>query len=335
MRRSSPLAILALLISGCASTQPALVYVDVDTVIGREHAADLRVPKAPSPPSPLAPAVVTQKGLAATTVTDRTIQRLQAAKKFIQQNRDESIQSLGRMLRRVYLARADDEITRQQKASQPARDDIYSAAFDKVRDLFVAYGLERGPPLAQLNILADGTSLKPLAIPIDATTTRRSRMEESNRLRKQIRDLDARYDAQAQVLMQQAQQEIDAELTRLQALAGKQRLEAENLAYQEAAKTVTKRQSNLDVELQHMVPTQLPAMAGHTVAVPGTTSLPAPPQRTDRPIFGSLEERRRLIEREIDIWIKTTGRRRSAGSAGAENGTDLFLQWRNAHKVGL
>ena len=44
-------------------------------------------------------------------------------------NRGESIKSLSNMLRRVYLAQADDEIARRRSVGQPERESIYESAF--------------------------------------------------------------------------------------------------------------------------------------------------------------------------------------------------------------
>ena len=334
MRRNSLLAILAILISGCASTQPERVYVDADRVLASDKAPELKGTPLPQPPPAKPPVSVKQAGLPATSTTDRTLERLAFAKRLIEENRNKSIASLSAMLTRIYEAQAEDEIERRRVALLPERDLIFNAALQRLREVFEQYGQRRGPLLAALNNLARSPDLKDQQIPTTADGIQKLRITRSNATRAQIRELDREYDAQARQLLAEAQQQIQAEIAKLQEQAKQLRGAAETKAVQEAESKATQTQTALNVRIKQLVPEHLPSVPARQVVIPGAAMLPPAPTDTARAIFGSLEERRHLIDQEIDIWIKTTGRERSRAPKGVRDATEEFLQWRRAHEVG-
>jgi hypothetical protein len=294
----------------------------------------LRVPPLPQPRTPTPALLVKQPGLPATKTTDRTRERLQKAKELIAENRGKSIAALSAMLERVYVAQAEDNIDRRARESQPESESILAEAMFKIRDIFEEYGAQRGPLLAKLNVLARNISLKIRPIPDNADGITKSRMTEANAVRSKIIELDMTYDAQADAILATAQTQIDTELAKLEGQAKIERQTARLKATSEAASKATKTQTSLDVQIEHLVPESLPATPSRQVSVPGTQALPPPPSDSSKPIFGSLEERRHLLDQEIEIWVRSTGRRRSGSSRGARDVTEEFLQWRSAHKVG-
>lgn len=335
MRRNSPIAILAILISGCAARQPEPVYVNLDRVLIREATPEMIGAAMPQPMPPSQPVTVKQPGLPATATTDRTLERLELAKKLISENRGKSIASLSAMLKRVYLAQAEDEIEKRSKDIQPAHDEMFAAAFARIRETFERYGLERGPLLTKLSITARNISLEPQTAASDADLLTQRNIIEANKLRTQIKELDKRYDDEADLLLADAEKAIQAEIAQLKQEADATRAQAETKAVNEAESKATQTQTSLDVDLKHLVPEALPSVPGRQVVIPGTTAMPAPPQDAAKAIFGSLEERRRLLDQEIDIWIKSSGRSRSMGpQKGIRDVTEEFLLWKSAHKTG-
>jgi hypothetical protein len=277
---------------------------------------------------------VTQPGLPATSTTDRTLERLEMAKQLIAANRGKSIAALASMLKQIYLAQAKDRIDRMAHDQQPETDAIIDSVLADLRALFERYGEERGPLLAHLNALARSNDLADEPIPSGADRIESSRIEKANTLREQIRQMDSAYDQQAQTLLDAAYAKIGEEIRKLQIQADQIRVAAAAKAQAEAESKATKTETAINVELKDLVPDALPAVPSRQVVVPGSPSLPkAPTDKTDA-IFGSLEERRRLIDREVDVWVKTTGRQRASSAAGARDATEEFLRWRSAHTVG-
>src|SRR5436190_1024375 len=131
-RSSFSLALIVIVISGCASSQPERVYVDIDRVLASERAPDLTLAPLPQPRPPARPVSVKQPGLPATTVTDKTISRLQLAKRLIAENRGKSIASLSTMLKRLYVAQAEDEIAKRSREGLPGRETILSAVVEQI-----------------------------------------------------------------------------------------------------------------------------------------------------------------------------------------------------------
>lgn len=335
MRRSSLLAIIALLLSGCAATQPDRVYVDLDRALAGEQTLDMAMPPLPQPKAPSPPSIVKQQGLPATSTTDRTIERLEAARRLIAENRGRSIASLSAMLKRIYLAQANDEIAKRDKDVQPEHDTILAAALGRLRDLFEEYGLERGPLLARLNILVRNSDLADQSVPENADAITKANVVAANKVRVQLRALDERYNGEATRLLAEAQKEIEGELATLRAEAAKTRTAAEQKAVSEAESKANQTEVSLDVQVKQLVPSSLPAVAPRQVIVQGSAPMPPPPTDKQKPIFGSLEQRRQLLDQEIDIWVRTTGRiRTKPGTKGSRDATTEFLQWRSAHKVG-
>ncbi len=335
MRRSSYLAIIAILLSGCAATQPDRVYVDTDSILASERAPTLEISPLPQPKAPSPPSVVKQQGLPATTTTDRTLDRLEAARRLIEENRGRSIATLSAMLTRVYLAQATAENAKREKDVQPEHDTILQAALERLREAFEAYGQERGPYVARLNVLARNTDLEDQAVPENADPIAKANILAANKVRADIRALDARYDEKASRLLAEAQAEIEGEIATIQAEAEKTRAAAEHKALQDAESKANQTQVSLDVQVKQVVPGSLPAVPPRQVIVPGSAPMPALPKGVVQPIFGSLEERRRLLDQEIDIWVRTTGHiRTKPGAKNSRDATAEFLQWRSAHKVG-
>ncbi|HVT13783.1 MAG TPA: hypothetical protein VHE55_16075 [Fimbriimonadaceae bacterium] len=335
MRRSSFFAIIAILLSGCAGKQPDRVYVDVDAILASERAPDLKISPLPQPKAPSPPSVVKQQGLPATSTTDRTLERLEAARRLIAENRGRSIASLSAMLKRVYLAQANDEIEKRRKDVQPEHDTILAAALERLREAFIAYGRERGPYLARLNVLVRNTDLEDQTVPENADPVAKANILAANKVRVDIRALDARYDKEASRLLAEAQGEIESEIAAIQAEADKTRAAAEHKALEEAESKANQTQVSLDVQVKQLVPGSLPAIPPRQVIVPGSAPMPALSKDTVQPIFGSLEQRRQLLDQEIDIWVRTTGHiRTKPGAKDSRDATTEFLQWRSAHKVG-
>jgi len=333
MRRNSVLLIGAILVSGCASPQPERVFVSVDRVLAAESIGQPSF-QMPKPPGPVPATVVRQPGLPATSVSDRTAARLEAAKKLISENRSRSIDTLSKMLERIYDARAEDEIAKREQDAEPGRSAILTAAVTKLRSAFDAYSQLRSPLVTRLNAIAQSIDLQAVPLPPSVTPHAKLRIEEANTLRSQIRKLDAAYDAQAAGILADAQKEIDAESATLSREATVTRQEARAKALSEAETQATATQASLNVQVTKLIPESLPAVQGRTLTIPGSAILSMPPQPKYEAIFGSLEERRRLIDEQIDIWVKTTGGVRSSTPNGAHDRTEEFLQWRSTHKVG-
>lgn len=325
---------IAAMLFGCEAPASQRVFIDIDKVLAADPLPSLKVDPLPQPP-PASPAVtVSQPGLPATRTTDRTIERLKVAKQIIEENRGKSIASLSSMLRRIYLAQADDRIDRMNRDQQPESDALLDESLAGIRALFERYGEERGPLLAHLGALARSTDLSVDPIPAGADEIEKSRKTRANELRVQIRRLDSAYEQQAQALLDQAYAKIQEQIKALEVQAEMIRKAAESKAVQDAESKARQTQADLSVRINDLVPDALPAVPSRKVAVPGSASLPnAPSDKTDA-IFGSLEERRRLIDREVDIWVKTTGRVRSSTKDGVTDATEDFLQWRRAHTVG-
>lgn len=336
MRRNSSLLVLAILLSGCASPQPESVYVDLDRAVLAARGPETRGTPLPQPPAPSPALTVDQPGLSAITSRDLTRDRLEAAKRLIAENRRTSIQALSAMLMRVYLAEAEDQKAVEERGSQPARAAIVDQAFADLRTLFEAYGEQRGPPLAHLNVLArtKHIDLEPQPIPETADGIRQRLIGLANDEREFIRGLDAEYDAAADALLARARKDIADALAALDAADTARRRGASAKATREAESKAAETQSQLEVQLTQLVPSTFPAIPPHRATVAGTAPLPPAPVDVSKPLFGSLEQRRHLLDQEIDIWIRTTGRRRSMQARGVRDATELFLQWRSAHQVG-
>ena len=325
---------LGMSLAGCVSSSSAPVYVDVDQVIAAEQAPELKNTPPPRPKPPLAPVVVKQAGLPASRTTDRTLQRLETAKRLISENRSRSIAALSSMLKRIYLAQAEDQIAKNSKELQPGADSIIAAAYEKVRLALDSYGQERGPLLAQLNAWVGNIDLADQAIPDHADAVMKVNIPKANLVRAQIRSLDSKYNAEAAKILADAQAQIDSQIAALTLQANQTRATAQAKAQKEAESQATKTQTSLDVQVQQLVPESLPSEPAREVTVPGTRPMLQAPIDNEKPIFGSLAERRHLLDQQVDIWIRTTGHTRSTTPKGVRDATEDFLQWRSAHKVG-
>ena len=303
MRRNSTIAFLAVLLSGCASTQPVRVYVDAERVLASERPASFPAFAMPGPTGSAPAVVVQQPGLPATSAGDHTVDELETAKQLIAQNRSRSIETLSTMLERIYRERAEDENAKREKDAEPEDDAILASAVKRLKAVFEAYAAKRGPLVLRLNALAQNTGLLPVPVPADATVHAKLRLNEANGLRSQIRALDATYDTDANKILAGAQQEIETRADALRRQAEAARQEAQAKARSEAESQATATQTALNVQVTKLLPESLPAVAGRTVTIPGSPAPSTPSIPKNPPIFGSLDERRRLIDEQIVAFV--------------------------------
>jgi hypothetical protein len=320
---------------GCAKEQPKAVFVDVGSILAAEPPFRAETIDLPKPPSGIGPQSYTLAPMAGRALSDRSHGQIQEARRILEQDRRQAQRTLERRLRTIYQteveAKAQDEIA----AVQAKEAALLDAAYAEIRTLFEAYAEKRGPLSVRLELVTNPQRHRFDYRPPEPGSAQVQREQEEIRtLRRQIAELDATYDTQANAILAQAQDTLDRDLTRLRAEIEERKTAAGERAQSEAAKQVKESREGLDLQIGRTSGLRVPPAPGRKVNVAGTAA-PEPPPATDvRGLMESPEERRVLLEQQVEIWVKINGYRRVATPSGATNATQEFKAWRATYKAG-
>ena len=324
---------MVVLLAGCVPSVPRdSVYVDMAQVEKSFPApATISLPGQEEPAS--APGLLIDiPALPATTLRSPKGKGEVQIRDQIEAARQKAKRQLQNRLRDVYFA----EIDRKQEEAIAGLSPELAKAAEGARQsqlaLFHAYAEEKGARLARLTLLAgfpdpDPGSKNPKP---DFAVAKRFR-EEADRIRTELVDLDAKYDAAVQEIFDVLQHTHDAMLTKLRAQFEEAKGSAEEKARQEADDQMAKLNKAFGQTLAE----------AREISVPGqpAKSLQSPPvdlrgKLIHVPTPTPLDDRTLAIKNQLTIWEAVKGYRIVTSPSAGRDGTPEFLEWLRSHLPG-
>lgn len=318
--RTLLIAACALSLAGCAANRET-VYVDLNSI----PASGLQpVSKLPSPKPPGATPGVTLT-LPATEPTSIT---LGARDDLLRENIERAERELTRALSREYLDQAEREAATLLGALDPERSAALSAAQDRIRERFAVYANERAPRLARLTAIVGFPDPNPNSTPITQELPNYARqiLEEANKLRAELRSIDAAYEADVAAILLEVTSEFDEKLAELQAEIARARADAIERAEQGAVQQAQAAYSALQPSLLKRQTVEVPGAPAETVTIEPVPAMPQPP-KVESNLLTPLE-REALVRNQLQIWSSARGYVLSKTPIGARDATEEFIQWR-------
>lgn len=310
------------LVFGCAPPAER-VTVDLARVPPAPGRPLAKIPL-PGPPDPLAPASGVLEPLPAQVVVLQEGQaRLEAAQKLVEQSRRQAYEQVLRLLRDAYRAEVQRWADDRMAEMGPTRTEAYDSAFRRLRTAFEAYAEARGPKIARLALLAGFPEWK--------TTTGASEsrwVEEADRLRREVRALDAAFGDQAAGLLAGAAEATQAEADRIRTEITARFGEADARAQRMAAQQMAAARSELDALLAGRTELELNAEPRKTLEMPGSSPVKSTPQLPE------TKEPDPDVRQELALWLRSQGYVLAPPGTRGRDVTKEFVAWRAAHQVG-
>ncbi len=323
--------LLFLLLAGCSPGKKE-VSVDVDRLLREGASPAAPQPTPPSPPSADGSFVLEQPGMPA-----RALRRVAGGARDSQVRREiEAIQtrarkSLEARLRRAYALEARRFEIEAEREEERGRLATYEKVSARVREAFEAAADKRAPRLAHLTILAGFPDTKLKEPPPPEKKVSRMRYDEAQRLRKELAEIEAAYQAQVAEILRSVEDDLAEGALALRVRIENLRAAADRRAAEQAAAQVQITTKDLGIRLAPAPNIELPAVPPQRVVVePGAPLSPAPEVRSQGVLAGP-GDRRRLLEHELGIWL---GLRRYALAKDGQDATEEFKEWRARHEAG-
>lgn len=238
------------------------------------------------------------------------------------------------MLSSIRKAHAAEEDEKQAKAIEAKIEARFAGMRQDLGEVFEGYAKDRGILLSNLNLLVGGTDLRRQSIPLGADPVTKWNISKANGIRAEIQKADDEFDSHADAILELARNDIEKISEEHESENRIRRAAAKANDIAEAETMAAQAQTSLEDRVQQLVPERASSVPPRQISVPASTPMSPAPSYNVAPLFGSLEEHRRLLSEQVDLWIMSTGRKRSPKSKGVRDVTDEFLKWRSAHKVG-
>lgn len=319
------LYILAIGLGVSCAPRPKLVYVDLASLTETPAPAPNPSPKHSLPPG-IAGETAELGALPKRTVSFPVSgDPLEEARAIVAKSEQDAVREIARRLVKTYLNEVDDleaEHTRKLDPSLKARAET---AFADIRSLFETYAQKRGPLLVKLAARSGWPDPDPdsLRVPDDSNKRRLQSFLIAKGLREQIKDLDARYDADVKKLI------ADYEADNRQTLAGMkiaiEELRSKKLeqAEAEARKQVESAREKIHSLVVGDPSVTLESVPQKEVAFPSASPKVLSP--SVRSVDSSAGEE---IRADLQIWL-AQNRFQLAKKGAARDATEDFKQWRN------
>jgi len=332
--------VCAIAVFGC-SPAPKAVFVDLNAIEVRDQAQLPVVPLIGEVASTvILPRVAIMPPLRSVTIQDLAADQIGEARRLIAEDRQRALTTLTRQLKEARQKEIDTQrIAAEQEVAQRLAE-YWSRVYDELYAVFKAYALERGPTELRLELLK---SRKPELFPSRSTFTEMvtgPSMAEENEaeIRErviQIAGLDAKYAVDANRILSEAQVALKLEREAIRQKYAQMTAQAEKDAAREAQDAIRRVSASTDLNLGQNRSVTISPVAGRTLTVPGSESAPGEFVGLNIPGVTEGSERRRSLEAQLEIWLKTKGYVRSRSRSDANDSTEEFDSWRKTHRLGL
>ncbi len=317
------------LVCGCGLSGKKSVFVDVDAIVKQESTSTQPQFKLPTPPAPMPGMAFSLPAKTEKIVRDSGGQ-INTSIAEIEKAQADAIRALNRRLRALYASEVARFTRDQLAAFDIYRSKAYDDANTAIRSRFVDYGNQRGQLLASLAVIVGWPDTNPTSKGDTKfmRVVQKILFEKSKKLREDIAKLDSDFSAHVDTLLSGAQGVSGQKLANVQLAIEKFRDEMNKKADAEAAKQVRATPKELDIRLAGARTTILPAIPAQTIQIPASAPMPPAPQVTFSGIGNGTEDRRRMVEQELQIWLGLNRLTLAKRGNGTPDVTDEFRAWR-------
>jgi len=357
--REITLILPALAAFGC-SRAPEAVFVDLERIVRQEQQPHAMVlPALPRlQPAIILPRIATLPRTAGIVILDQAGGKIDEARRLIEADRRQAIQTLTQRLRLVQTDKFDAERIKAIDELEKAQIAQLQALYARLMVIFEAYARERGPKTVRADLLqvrnpelypsrntpadfAKLTGKKPIsgtpvevspsAIPPSFTEQQRAELIE---LAAQIKALDRQYEAEANQLLASTIAQITSNERAILEEIDRQYRASLTQAQRSAQETIEGRRAPTNLNLSQNRSVVVSAVEGRSVGVPGSTGAAAVVNGLALDPIVDAQHIRRSIEQQLEIWLKTRGLVRARTRRAGREATDEFIEWRTSHRLG-
>lgn len=357
--REITLILPALAAFGC-SRAPEAVFVDLERIVSQEqqpHAIVL--PALPRvQPAIILPRIATLPRTAGIVILDQAGGKIDEARRLIEADRRQAIQTLTQRLRLVQTDKFDAERVKAIDELERAQVVQLQALYARLMVIFEAYAKERGPKSVRADLLqvrnpdlypsrnspadfAKLTGKKPISgTPVEVSPSAippsfgEQQRAELIQLAAQIKALDRQYEAEANRLLDSAIAQITSNERAMLEEIDRQYRASLTQAERTARETIGGRRAPTNLNLSQNRSVVVSAVEGRSVGVPGSTGAAAVVTGLILDPIVDAQHIRRSIEQQLEIWLKTRGLVRARSRQSGREATDEFIEWRTSHRLG-
>jgi hypothetical protein len=233
---------------------------------------------------------------------------------------------LSKLYEQTHRHYAADRFNEADRAS--AAD--FDAANQAIWEIFEPYSKQRGPLLSSLALIAGWPDRNPNSKgdPEKMRLIQKNNFEKAKKLRAEVAALDGQFAQDVIEYLSVAQNLSRKRLTEARKLVNDFVIQLSKRADAESKSQIRATPKELDIRLANARTTVLPAVPAQTVEIPAGNPMPPAPRVTFRGIGNGTEEKRRLVEQELQIWLGLHRFKLAKHGQGVPDETDEFKAWR-------
>jgi hypothetical protein len=332
LRNKLAIFIIVLCGFGCRQSVQQRVYVDFEAVLASYKASPLPSRPVPKPPSGLPEQTVSIPAVAPRTVVVEGTSTA-ATGALLETNRKLAVEELTRLLSRRYVREVAREGARRILELDPIRKASFEAAQAAVTVEFERYAEKRSPLVARLTSIVGFPDPNPNSVPAPESSPPFAvkRLQEASAIRKDMAELDAQYVATITGLLAKVETKYNVDVETLQKQLDQDRQAAMRRAEAEAVAEAAKTYKDLRPILMGPTQVDLPGGSEQSLLLPPVPAPMAAPEVRERTL--NANQRRSILEAQLQIWLKLNGYDLSKTATGVEDMTAEFVKWRQERKL--
>lgn len=319
---------------GCRTPKTTGVSVDVAQILTAEPFSEAPSPETPRPPRPAPGITTTVPAQPARTLSDPSRASTTSVRASIEAQQKEALQTLERRLREYYKTQIQQFELERQTELEAGRAEAYAQASDRIRQAFLAYADARAPKTLRLTVLVGFPDPNPDSVPprTPVKTFLQKMLDEAKQLREELAQLDLELEGKTNAILTSVAEANAQDEAAMRVKVEEFRNQLNERASREAEAEVRTSVKELGLQLTDANPIVVPGTPSRRVEIPAEAPFPAAPKVPSVGIPHGLDDRRRLIEHELGIWL---GLNRYRLEKGATDKTEEFQKWRQKQRAGL
>ncbi len=326
------LGVAAITVSGCGGRREA-VFVDLSRVQSNGPAAEpvttsLRTSTDPIPRLELTPSGSPTK----TSPDSAAAERLQAARRSIERNRELALRDLQVELFRAYSRDIERYRAIQEAVLAGSQRSAFDDAYAAVSSAFEGYSAQRGGKLRRLALLIGFPFPAAFPQPNPAVFWSEKRIAEASLLRKQIDELDASFLMKADSLLGAAGQRVADLRTGLELDIVQRQDEMLQRARMEAETALKEGGGRIEVRLADARPPGLETPRVPTITIAGVEGIEA--AKAWNPVSGAPAFAESSLRHDLRLWAELRGYRLVAAGQNGRDATKEFVAWISTRRLG-
>ncbi|HWD38094.1 MAG TPA: hypothetical protein VG944_04545 [Fimbriimonas sp.] len=327
---------MGVLLVGCGVSQPR-VWVDLDRAILLTPETKAAAVSLPKPPPGMPAKSFVLPGRSREVVGSAASPGVAKPRQAATEIQDRSLRTLRERLLRVYMRQADLYQRQQETLTGDLNKKALTALTPRLREAFEEYARRRMPLITRLVFLVGFPDSNPTSAPPPEglQPVPKRRWLEGNELRSQIAALDLAYSKQvADFLSEIAHMAAEDRLALLKKVDDYRR-QLMDQALKEAVNPM-KSGTPLTLRLSGSSAVELPPVPDQKLDLPAAPAPSPAPQVESERAFYEREQSRRLMGKQLQIWLALQGKALAPQSGrGIPDETQEFVDWIRRQRAGL